>query len=70
MRSSPILEECHHEVRAHIDHADDDRVFADDLLTALSLIRSKKLTAAAETGARKAGIPLFEGENHDLFGLY
>lgn len=70
MRSSPILEACHHEVRAHIDHADDDRVFADDLAAALRIIRSKRLTAAAAEGAQKADIPLFEGENHELFGLY
>ena len=70
MRSSPVLEECHHEVREHINHADDDRVFADDLTAALGLIRSKRITAAAREGARKAGIPLFEGDNYELFGLY
>ncbi|MBI9109169.1 MAG: histidine ammonia-lyase [Spirochaetales bacterium] len=70
MRSSPVLEECHHEVRECINHADDDRVFADDLNVALELIRSKKLTEAASRGALKADIPLFEGENHELFGLY
>ena len=70
MKSSPILEACHEMIRTHINHADDDRVFAEDLKTALELIRSKKLTAAAADGTKKAGLPLLEGEKHELYGLY
>jgi len=70
MKSSPILEACHEEVRKHIDHADADRVFADDLATALALVKSKKLLTAASNAANDAGIPLEEGDEYEHYGLY
>ncbi len=70
MKSSPILEACHHEIREVIDHADDDRVFADDLENARRLIRSGRLLRTASQAASQAAIPLEEGETHELFGVY
>lgn len=52
LRSGPILEACHHLVRKQIDHADEDRVFADDLEEARKLIHR----GAISNCAREAGI--------------
>lgn len=49
MRSGKILEGCHQLIRGHIDHAEEDRVFGEDMKTARKLIADKSLanTAAA-----------------------
>ena len=69
-RSSPILESCHGRIRERINHADDDRVFSEDLNTALMIIRSGELTEAAAEGAGKSGLPLYKGDYNEKYGLY
>jgi histidine ammonia-lyase len=69
LKSGPVLEECHHMVREHIDHADEDRIFARDLETARGLIADGLLVAAAETGAAKHRINL-NGEYDEQFGIH
>lgn len=67
--SGVILEACHHMIRDKIDHASEDRVFADDLVIAREIIASKSLSKMAEETAIKENIDL-KGENSELFGLY
>jgi histidine ammonia-lyase len=43
MKSSPALEKCHQYIRSRIAHADEDRVFGDDLKTAQDIIINRKL---------------------------
>ena len=43
LKSGPILEACHDYIREKIDHAESDRIFADDINTALEIVRSKQL---------------------------
>ena len=69
LKSSALLEACHDEVRRHIDHANEDRIFGDDLDVAVHLIRDHVLLKAADAAARAQSLNL-EGEAHDLFGIY
>jgi histidine ammonia-lyase len=43
LRSSPVLEECHGYIRRYIDHADQDRLFANDIKKAIKIIRNRSL---------------------------
>ncbi len=69
LKSGKILEACHRLIRKNIDHAEEDRVFADDILTAQNLIKSKKLVEAADSAAELENINL-GSEYHELFGVY
>jgi len=69
LKSSPILEACHELMRQHIDHAEEDRVFAKDLNTTAMLISSRELTRTAEKTAKEFNIDL-NGESHERFSLY
>ncbi len=69
IKSAPLLESCHGEVRKTIDHADVDRVFAYDLEAARVMISSGKLAETAENASREFNIDI-HGGNDDLFGLY
>ena len=67
LKSGVILETCHELVRDHIDHAEEDRVFGNDIQKASALIISKSLVETANQAAEKQGIDL-NGDN-DLFGF-
>lgn len=69
LKSSPVLEACHNVVRSRIDHAEEDRVFADDLRHAGGLIRRRELALQARITAEKENIDL-PGGYHGLFSLY
>ncbi len=58
MKSGPILEACHQLVRQHIDHADADRVFSEDIAKAHQLIHHHKLTKKANEMAMNLNIDL------------
>jgi len=62
MKSGNILEACHYLVREHIDHAEADRIFANDLEKGRHLIASGALVRCASEIAA--------AENVDLFGKY
>lgn len=62
MKSGPILEACHHFVRDHIDHANQDRIFAKDIAKAHQIVKNNELNLIAEETAAK--------ENIDLNGEY
>jgi histidine ammonia-lyase len=69
LKSGPVLEACHSLVREHIDHADKDRVFGDDLETARRLIADGTLNKTAIESAASLNIDL-NGEYSENYGLY
>lgn len=58
MKSGPILDACHELVREHIDHADEDRVFGNDIRKAQELIQSHIISHKADKIANKLNIDL------------
>lgn len=68
MKSGPILDECHQLVRKYIDHADEDRVFADDIKMAQNLIQSHTLSTMADEIASTLNIDL-NGDYDELFRI-
>ncbi|MGL1890134.1 MAG: histidine ammonia-lyase [Spirochaetaceae bacterium] len=69
LKSSTILEACHNIVRSKINHADEDRVFADDLITARKLIQDKTLAKEAIRCAKNKKIE-FKGDGYESFRIY
>ncbi len=59
LKSSPLLEAGHRQVRRVIDHADQDRVFAEDIDQACQLIRNQVLLRAVTGQARELGCELY-----------
>ncbi|MEM7374218.1 MAG: histidine ammonia-lyase [Bacteroidota bacterium] len=48
LKSSSALEACHHHIRQHIDHVEEDRVFSDDIDLAYKIIQGKMLRKLTE----------------------
>lgn len=69
LKSGKILEACHDLIREKIDHAEEDRVFADDMEVARQIIAGGKLVETADAVAQKEKINL-HGAFHEQFGLY
>lgn len=69
LKSSPILESVHNLIRQKISHAEDDRVFSEDMQKACALITSKELVQTAHNTAQKEKIDL-NGDFYEDFGLY
>ena len=67
LQSAPIIEACHHLVRAHVPVISEDRVFADDINRLHELITSGELLAAAESAAAVNHINL---NNDETFSIY
>lgn len=61
LKSSAILESCHDLVREHIPHADDDRLFGQDIAVAIDLVVSGNLVATANAAAKDLGVELDQG---------
>lgn len=66
MKSGAILDACHELIRAHIDHADEDRIFANDISKAKELIQTHAITLKAEEISNELNIDL-NGSYHELF---
>ncbi len=58
LKSGPILEECHNLIRQRIHHAEEDRIFGEDIETAHELIVNNKLRLKANEVAGRLGIDL------------
>lgn len=69
LKSGHILEECHNYVRTKINHAEEDRVFADDIQAALDIIATAELVKIADTVSKKENINL-NGEYNELFRFH
>lgn len=61
LKSGPILEACHAYVRTKIDHADVDRIFAEDIQKAHKIIIERKLSTIAQSEMGQIESP-FEAE--------
>jgi len=68
LKSSKILEACHNLVRDEIDHAEEDRIFANDIKVACDIITSKRLIELTYNIAQKEDINI-KGPYYDLFGI-
>ncbi|MCX6555700.1 MAG: histidine ammonia-lyase [Candidatus Aminicenantes bacterium] len=66
LRSSEMLEAVHARIRLGITHAENDRVFADDLACAEGLVRDGSLLTVARQSALENGIDL-NGDDHERF---
>ncbi|WP_286747958.1 histidine ammonia-lyase [Roseivirga sp. UBA1976] len=65
LRSGPALEACHAYVRTKIDHADKDRIFADDIQKAHTIITERKLIALTQSEMAQKESPFHvEFENY------
>jgi histidine ammonia-lyase len=53
LRSSPIIEDCHALVREHVEFANEDRIFSEDMNKLHSLIKSGSFAKRAEESAKK-----------------
>ncbi|HHP7242793.1 MAG TPA: histidine ammonia-lyase [Cyclobacteriaceae bacterium] len=63
MKSGIILEACHDLIRSRIDHAEEDRVFAEDMNKAREIIISGQLVDTANKVALEKGILLTEDKH-------
>jgi len=66
LKSSKTLEACHDLVRSKIAHADDDRIFGEDIEVARDIIANGELVKAATESARKNKVNLV-GDSDELF---
>jgi len=66
LRSSKILEECHAYIRTEIDHADKDRIFAEDINKAHKIIISRALIQITTSTYGQA----LKSTYHELFEQY
>jgi histidine ammonia-lyase len=69
MRSGSIIEACHNMIREKIDHAEEDRIFAQDIREVHKLITSGILVSKTYEIAENENIDL-KGEYHEEFGIY
>lgn len=53
LKSSPIIEDCHALVRKHVEFANEDRIFSEDINKLHSLIKSGNFAKQAEENAKK-----------------
>jgi histidine ammonia-lyase len=69
MRSGLIIEGCHNMIREKIDHVEEDRVFAQDIVEIHKIITSGKLVSKTYEIAGKEKIDL-KGKYHEAFGVF
>lgn len=69
LKSGILIDEAHKIIRNHITFAENDRIFADDIEKAISLIQSKELIDHLNQTAIKYKIE-FQNERHEIFGIY
>jgi histidine ammonia-lyase len=69
MKSGVIIETCHNMIRNRIDHAEEDRIFANDIQTAYEIITSGVLINKTYEVAEQSNINL-KGKYHEAYGIY
>lgn len=69
LKSSPVIEAIHQEVRKEITHAEEDRVFADDINKAIGIVKSGVLLNIARNTDQENNIGL-QSEYDQLFETY
>lgn len=69
LKSGEMLEACHALIRERIDHAEEDRIFAHDIETALALIQSRELLNVTKN-LSDHDHPDFRSPYDELFEVY
>lgn len=69
MKSGSIIETCHNMIRKKIDHAEEDRIFANDIREIHEIITSGALVKKTYEVAEQENINL-KGKYHEAFGIY
>jgi len=69
LKSGKLLETCHELIRSKIDHAEEDRVFSNDINTAFEIIKSNELTEKINAQSEIENINI-QGEYNEYFSLY
>ncbi len=69
MKSGWIIEACHNMIRKKIDHAEEDRIFANDIREVHEIITSGMLVNKTYEVAERENINL-KGKYHEAFGIY
>jgi len=68
LKSSKVLDACHEVIRARIDHAEEDRIFANDIEVARDIIKNQSIINAAYETAEQHNINL-KGDLYELFSI-
>jgi histidine ammonia-lyase len=69
MKSGKILDACHSLIRSRIDHAEEDRIFSDDIITTRKLIISEELVTISNEIALQEQLDL-KGPYDEYFRIY
>jgi histidine ammonia-lyase len=69
LKSGPVLEACHELIRAHIDHAEEDRIFAEDIKQAHEIMSSGTLRLTADKASEIHKINI-NGKWNDKFRFF
>lgn len=69
LKSTPIIEAVHAEIRKHIPHVEDDQPMKEIMANAYELVASGKLVDIARKTAEASNIPYF-GMHVDIFNAY
>jgi histidine ammonia-lyase len=69
MKSGMIIEACHNMIRKRIDHAEEDRIFGNDMGEIHEIITTDKLVSKTYEVATQENINL-KGKYHEAFGIY
>ncbi|MEO0471952.1 MAG: histidine ammonia-lyase [Bacteroidota bacterium] len=69
LRSGAILEACHAHIRSKIDHAEEDRIFAEDLEQARQILHNRELIHISQALSHN-GHADFRSPYHELFEVY
>ncbi len=68
LRSGNLLETCHNYVRQFINHAEEDRVFGDDIQTCIRIVKKKELVNTLSEATQTNDIKL--SDHDDIYGIY
>jgi histidine ammonia-lyase len=69
LKSGILLEETQSIIRKYISFADSDRIFSDDIESAINLLKSKEIIRQLNQISSKTTTE-FKNEDHELFGIY
>ena len=70
LKSGPLVDEVQHYIRQEISHAEEDRIFADDISKAIHIIQSKKLIDVIERYVGKHPESNINTEYDELYEFY
>lgn len=69
LKSGILIDKVYEHLRTKIEFAENDKVFYEDINTAIDIIKNKELTTIVDSVAKENNIDL-KNSNHDLFGIY